>query len=550
MNSAEQIRQTITALESRFEPGKVNELEQAVSGLAEDLKDDRPAVTIMKMMMSMCAYLESRKEDAHPDTLPVLAGLANDLDRLLTDPRPLQEDCRQILQQSHNAFKALKHAIATAPFLSDGEMEELKAVILSVDWEISDRTLRSFDTVITRLKDKLKANKVHFTFLQIMHSIGVYVARNKASSHKDAIKLLRSVFGNYEEVSRNSGMSAEKKKQILEGDIRAYNAFKREIGRSVQPLPESSVRDQEMPPALSHLRSSAPDRDSAPLSTLQEPSGEEKLAPRVSQGKTGNIAPPAASETRDVMGDLFSPKASPADELLDAIHMAELHGAGPGQDMRDAPDSDQTRNGIKNFTPERGDATPIPEIETRLDEFFNLDVSERQNETLPVHDEGVADGDAPPATPPEVVPEDAAEPELPEAPLPDDGIEDIIPFQYEDESVPEYEESNMRTDDIMERLQTTVGAPADLKDESVFQNFSGDLTQLKGVWADDVEKNTLIDMMTGLAQHIHSPEPSGEEEEGPEPDTAAQPEPETEGSSQIQAPPKGLWAKIKSMFKN
>ena len=148
------------------------------------------------------------------------------------------------------------------------------------------------------------------------------------------------------------------------------------------------------------------------------------------------------------------------------------------------------------------------------------------------------------------VPEDAAEPELPEAPLPDDGIGDIVPFQYEDESVPEYEESNMRTDDIMERLQTTVGAPADLKDESVFQNFSGDLTQLKDVWADDVEKNTLIDMMTGLAQHIHSPEPSGEEEEGAEPDSAAQPEPETEGSSQIQAPPKGLWAKIKSMFKN
>lgn len=39
-------------------------------------------------------------------------------------------------------------------------------------------------------------------------------------------------------------------------------------------------------------------------------------------------------------------------------------------------------DGVKSYVPERGGSHPIPEIESRLDAFFNLDVSESSISSL------------------------------------------------------------------------------------------------------------------------------------------------------------------------
>jgi len=83
---------------------------------------------------------------------------------------------------------------------------------------------------------------------------------------------------------------------------------------------------------------------------------------------------PSTAKPENVMDNLFNTKESPADELLDAIHLLNVHGENPEQemDMLDKTEDLQTQ-GIKNVIPQTKTNAPIPEISNTLDEFFNLD---------------------------------------------------------------------------------------------------------------------------------------------------------------------------------
>ncbi len=85
-----------------------------------------------------------------------------------------------------------------------------------------DITLKGFDRVISRLKKKMKFNKIHHTFLRIMHNIGGHIAQHKANAHKDSIALLRWVFQLYEQLVQNPDMPPAERKQMVESSIQAY----------------------------------------------------------------------------------------------------------------------------------------------------------------------------------------------------------------------------------------------------------------------------------------------------------------------------------------
>ena len=217
MEAILQIKQTISALESGQGIETVQELNGLVSDFSAQLGPQDNAGTIVKMMQSIIKYLISKKKDFHPDSIALLVTLGSDLESIANLPSGNSPEARQILDRSILEFKTLKTAISGALPVSKAEFEELKAVILSVDWEITNLTLESFDKVICDLKEKVKSNKVHFTFLRIMHSIGGYIARNGANADNDSIVLLQSVFQNYEQLFENPGMPPGRKEKIGSG---------------------------------------------------------------------------------------------------------------------------------------------------------------------------------------------------------------------------------------------------------------------------------------------------------------------------------------------
>ena len=92
-------------------------------------------------------------------------------------------------------------------------LAELKNLILSIDWEITDEVLGKFLQQIKDLKLTYKHDKIVLTFLQILNSLGDYIKTNRAKSHPKTFKILNSVFSSLDKVVLSREMPETAKKR-------------------------------------------------------------------------------------------------------------------------------------------------------------------------------------------------------------------------------------------------------------------------------------------------------------------------------------------------
>ncbi len=198
MNSLTELKQAIDSMESRIEDTVVDSLQQQLSIIGEQYAGKTSVISVIQMMQAIGRYIGSRRENADKEALPVLNSLAVELEKLGTGPDLNKEQINQILSECIQNYKSLKSKIASQPLVTDAEIQDLKAVILAIDWEISEVTLKTFDTVTSRMLTRLKSHKILHAYLMIIHSMGRYIASKKARAHRDSLTFLRAVFDNFE----------------------------------------------------------------------------------------------------------------------------------------------------------------------------------------------------------------------------------------------------------------------------------------------------------------------------------------------------------------
>ncbi len=512
--------------------------QRQLSQLGQEHKNTPAVPSFLKMMQSLGKYLGSKKDKAHTDSIPVLTSMANQLEKIITQPDLKKDETSRILFDELEKYKSLKHKITSRPSITNTDLNDLKAVILAIDWEISDTTLQNFEAIVTPLLTKLKGNNLQHTFLKIIHTTGRYIGIQKANAPTDSISFLRSVFENFEQIVHTPGMALKDKKKVLENDIQRFHDFKQTISRKkgVDLTPDSSEEDA-MQPALSHIRQPhLPSKnDSTLLTPLPEP---EELLDTEKETDPDVLVPaltdkrPSPPGPRDVMDDLFSLKESPADELLDAIHLLDVQGQNPYQDNnKDNRTSTPQSDGIKDFTPLRRDNDPIPEIGSRLDEFFNLDDPETNGGEPDDHKEPAVE-----------IRTDTA----------DESADGIVPFQYEDEAFEapplpndEYKPESSNPDfDILNRLKSTIEDLEWLQYEASMLSVTEDMAYLETRWQTDPDKTCLLEI---IASNIHLLKAQSETIQQINADMAAR-ESETDATDTSGGNPPGLWGRIKKMF--
>lgn len=537
MNTLGKLADIVQQLNDKITPDTCSSLLEEVHGLGKEYSEDPEITSLVKMMQSLAKYIQSRLDKAHPDALPVMESIIEAVGDLSGQSGAVISDRQEVVTNQMGRYRLLQNKLSSKPTVQPSEIENLEAVILAIDWEISDETLNNFDAELAKQMERFKGYNIHHTFLKMLNITGRYVAAQKAKAHADSIFFLRSVFKSFEKLILSPDMPLSEKKQILEADIQKFNSFKEKIAG--QPEPQESSTESEadnemadsMAPALSHVKSSSPDAetddDAGVLFSLDEDSGPESQAVPVAPA-----AEQIQDESRDVMGDLFTVKESPADELLDAIHLMDVHGSNPDQalNMLDAAESSQSE-GMKKFTPEKIDNAPIPEIDSRLDEFFNL---------------------GEPASTPEIPADEPVMTETIQEDLTDEIDEEgeIVPFDEADESL----EVNAPGDDIpvedsgqiLERLKENfqqLNLEAALTEDSPIKQ---DILKLKQTWLLDSEKTALIEIIESALILIGAPSSdktsSGEvlpDETPPDEDVPLEEKPSVQ---------KGFWQKIRSIF--
>ena len=119
----------------------------------------------------------------------------------------------------------------------DYPLRKLEAVVLSVDWEISDEIMNDLIEEVDGLKNTYKDDKNILLFLQLLGSVGKHIKTNKAEAHPDSITLLNSTFYSLEKVMLSKEMTEAKKKKALLVQVKKFKQLKEAIGRTKTPSP-------------------------------------------------------------------------------------------------------------------------------------------------------------------------------------------------------------------------------------------------------------------------------------------------------------------------
>jgi hypothetical protein len=124
---------------------------------------------------------------------------------------------------------------------------DLKAIILSIDWEITDEIMTRLTEQIARSKNAYKDNRTIFLFLQLIDSVGKYIKANKADTHPDAVKLLNSIYTSLEKVALTKGMPSAEKEKTLLFEVKRFKRLKEQIALRKG----EQIQREEAPPAPS-----------------------------------------------------------------------------------------------------------------------------------------------------------------------------------------------------------------------------------------------------------------------------------------------------------
>ena len=134
----------------------------------------------------------------------------------------------------------------------DSPLKPLKAILLAVDWEITDETLGSLLREVKRLEGIYSEEKIPFTLLQILGSIGKYVRLNKGKAHPATIKLVNSAYLALEKTVTAKGMTQQERERLLLTEVAKFKKLKEEIAVRRESGEEESS-DEVVPPRVTEL---------------------------------------------------------------------------------------------------------------------------------------------------------------------------------------------------------------------------------------------------------------------------------------------------------
>lgn len=121
-------------------------------------------------------------------------------------------------------------------------LQDLKAIFLSMDWEINDQTLTKLIDESEKLLNSSEGDLVLMAYFKMLSSLGKYIKSRKANSDKDAVGLLNSVYEGMEKVIAAEEMPYQERERLVIDEINKFQVLKQKLkATKVGYLSEKSV---------------------------------------------------------------------------------------------------------------------------------------------------------------------------------------------------------------------------------------------------------------------------------------------------------------------
>jgi hypothetical protein len=122
-------------------------------------------------------------------------------------------------------------------------LNELKSLVLSLEWEITEQLMEKLSSEIDSLEKQYKNDKIVVAFLQLLASLGKYIRKKRADAHPESIILLHSVYESLEKVMLSPGLTEVIQKKMLVNEVTKYKKLKEQI-LSKTPAPKKEEKQQ------------------------------------------------------------------------------------------------------------------------------------------------------------------------------------------------------------------------------------------------------------------------------------------------------------------
>lgn len=134
-------------------------------------------------------------------------------------------------------------------------LRDLKAVFLSMDWEINDDILNKLIGESEKLMKSAEGDLVLVAFFKMLSSIGKYIKKNKAAADKDAVGLLGSVFDSMERVIGTEMLTNKERKQLVVDQIAKFQLLKQKVtGAQISPTIRKRMNKNAVEAAIEKLK--------------------------------------------------------------------------------------------------------------------------------------------------------------------------------------------------------------------------------------------------------------------------------------------------------
>lgn len=109
------------------------------------------------------------------------------------------------------------------------DLQKLKSVVLSIDWEITDTCLADLMQETEGLLPAFEHDRFTHALLRMLNALGRYIQKRKASAHPVAINRVMSVYSTLERLIADTTLSEEQRRQLIANEIAAFKKLKQQV---------------------------------------------------------------------------------------------------------------------------------------------------------------------------------------------------------------------------------------------------------------------------------------------------------------------------------
>ncbi len=230
-----------------------------------DLRDiwagEKINLVYVQALEKISKYIYQKKADSHPSAIKLLLTLYHNLEKIVSSDNLSEEEKREILLEDVKRFESLKRHIGERPkaveevktvtptlqkqaknIVAENPLLRLKAIVLSIDWEITDQDLNDLRKEVVRLEKKFVDSRPRLILLQGIGTLCAYIKLKKSNAHADAFKILHLFYDSLEKIVI-SPKTLEEEKAILFPAVEQFNSFKLMLGSTIEA--EAIKRDEK-----------------------------------------------------------------------------------------------------------------------------------------------------------------------------------------------------------------------------------------------------------------------------------------------------------------